>query len=175
MIKEAISVINQMKADGIIGRYAIGGAIGATFYLEPVSTIDLDIFIAVEPQPGEFIISLQPVFDYLKAKNAVPEGEYILFAGWPIQFLVPNSPLVEEALTEAVQTDVDGEPAWVFRPEYLAAIALQLGRAKDKNRLLEFIEQKALDLERFLKIVQNHQLTNKWKQFEQQFLGADNL
>lgn len=174
MIKEAIFVINQMQADGIIGRYAIGEAIGATFYLEPVSTVDLDIFIAVEPQPGQFIISLQPVFDYLKSKNAVPEGEYILIAGWPVQFLVPDSPLVAEALTEAVQSDVDGEPAWVFRPEYLAAIALQTGRAKDKNRLLEFIDQKALDSERFLKIVQKHHLTNKWKQFEQQFLGDDN-
>ncbi|RPJ17161.1 MAG: hypothetical protein EHM30_04395 [Desulfobacteraceae bacterium] len=68
---------------------------------------------------------------------------------------MPDSPLVEEALTEAVQSDVDGEPAWVFRPEYLATIALQTGRAKDKNRLLEFIEQKALDLERFLNIVKS--------------------
>lgn len=174
MIKEAISVINQMQADGIIGRYAIGGAIGATFYLEPVATVDLDIFIAVEPQPGQFMISLQPVFDYLKAKNAVPEGEYILVAGWPIQFLVPDSPLAEEALSEAVQSEVDGEPAWVFRPEYLAAIALQLGRAKDKNRLLEFIEQKALDSELFLQIVHEHHLADKWRRFEQQFSGTDN-
>ena len=80
MIKEAISVINQMLVDGIICRYAIGGAIGATFYLEPVSTVDLDIFIALEPQPGQLLISLQPVYDYLKNKNAVPEGEYILIA-----------------------------------------------------------------------------------------------
>lgn len=174
MIKEAISVINQMQADGIIRHYAIGGAIGATFYLEPVSTMDLDIFITVDPQPGQFIISLQPVFDYLKARNAVQEGEYILIAGWPVQFLAADSPLAEEALSEAVLSDVDGEPAWVLSPEYLAAIALRTGRAKDKNRLLEFIEQKALDLERFLKIVQKHNLMNKWNRFEQQFLGDDN-
>lgn len=173
MIKEAISVINQMLADGIIGRYAIGGAIGATFYLEPVSTVDLDIFIALEPQPGQFLISLQPVYDYLKSKNAVPEGEYILIAGWPVQVLVPNSPLVEEALQEAVESDVEGEPAWVFRPEHLAAIALQTGRGKDKSRLLEFIEQDALDTERFLSLIQKHHLTDKWETFKQQFLGAD--
>jgi hypothetical protein len=173
LIKEAISVINQMQADGIIERYAIGGAIGATFYLEPVSTVDLDIFIAVEPPPGRFIVSLQAVFDYLKSKNFVPEGEYILIAGWPVQFLTPDSPLVAEALIEAVRSDVDGEPAWVFGPEYLAAIALKTGRAKDKNRLLEFIEQKALDMERFLKIVQKHHLANEWKRFEQQFMGGD--
>ena len=35
-IKHTIAAINQMQADGIIERYAIGGAVGATFYLEPV-------------------------------------------------------------------------------------------------------------------------------------------
>ena len=39
-IKEAIAIINRMQADGIIGRYAIGGAVGATFYLEPITTLD---------------------------------------------------------------------------------------------------------------------------------------
>ena len=37
-MKATLQVINQMQADGIISRYAIGGAIGATFYLEPTST-----------------------------------------------------------------------------------------------------------------------------------------
>lgn len=172
MIKEAISVINKMQADGIIKRYAIGGAIGATFYLEPVSTVDLDIFISVNPQPGQLLISLEPVYEYLKANNAVPDGEYIFIAGWPVQILVPNSPLVDEALKEAIESDVDGEPVWIFRPEYLATIALQTGRAKDKSRLLEFIEQNAFDSDQFLKLVQNHRLTDKWKLFKQQFLGS---
>ncbi len=35
-----------MQADGIIGAYAIGGAVGATFYLEPVATLDLDVFVS---------------------------------------------------------------------------------------------------------------------------------
>ena len=43
-IKEVITAINQMEADGIIERYAIGGAVGATFYLEPVATLDLGCF-----------------------------------------------------------------------------------------------------------------------------------
>lgn len=38
-IKEVIVTINQMQADGVIERYAIGGAVGATFYLEPVATL----------------------------------------------------------------------------------------------------------------------------------------
>ena len=31
-----------MRTDGVIGKYAIGGAVGATFYLEPSATLDID-------------------------------------------------------------------------------------------------------------------------------------
>ena len=31
-MKETLAVINQLRADGLIGDYAIGGAVGATFY-----------------------------------------------------------------------------------------------------------------------------------------------
>jgi hypothetical protein len=30
-IKNTIAAINQMQADGVVERYAIGGAVGATF------------------------------------------------------------------------------------------------------------------------------------------------
>jgi tetrahydromethanopterin S-methyltransferase subunit A len=43
-IAQVISTINQMQAEGVIDHYAIGGAVGATFYLEPVATLDVDIF-----------------------------------------------------------------------------------------------------------------------------------
>jgi hypothetical protein len=33
-----------MQADGVIERYAIGRAAGATFYLEPIATLDVDTF-----------------------------------------------------------------------------------------------------------------------------------
>ena len=36
-IQDVIVMLNQMEHDGVIKRYAIGGAVGATFYLEPVS------------------------------------------------------------------------------------------------------------------------------------------
>jgi len=34
-VKQTLEVINNMQADGVIGQYAIGGAVGATFCLEP--------------------------------------------------------------------------------------------------------------------------------------------
>jgi hypothetical protein len=35
-----------MQAEGVIGKYAIGGAVGATFYLEPSATLDVQIFVS---------------------------------------------------------------------------------------------------------------------------------
>src|SRR5437870_3368602 len=152
-IREVIAVVNQMEADGVIDRYAIGGAVGATFYLEPVATLDVDVFVAFNPEPGQLLASPKAIFDYLTARGCSMKGEYVMIAGWPVQFLPPTNPLVEEALAEATEADVEGVPARVFRAEHLAAIALQTGRAKDKARLLQFIEESALDEIRFQEIV----------------------
>lgn len=43
-MKETLQVLNQMVADGVIDGYVIGGAIAATYYLEPIDTDDLDVF-----------------------------------------------------------------------------------------------------------------------------------
>jgi len=145
-IREVIATLNQMEADGVIDRYAIGGAVGATFYLEPVATLDVDVFVASRGEPG-------------------------MIAGWPVQFLPPTTPLVEEALAESREVDVDGVPARAFSAEHLAAIALQTGRAKDKARLLRFVEEGALDAARFQEIVQRHKLVDAWTRFERQFLS----
>lgn len=171
-IQEVIKTINQMQADGVIERYAIGGAVGATFYLEPVATLDVDIFAAFKAEPDSLLTSPQPIFDYLKARGGTMEGEYIIVvAGWPVQFLPPNTPLVEEALALAVQHDVAGASARVFTAEHLAAIALQTGRAKDKARLLQFVESGALDATRFQDALTRHALIAAWQKFERQFLS----
>jgi hypothetical protein len=169
-IKDTIAAINQMQADGVIERYAIGGAVGATFYLEPVATLDVDIFIDFRTEAGNLLASPQPIFDYLKARGGKMDGEYIVIAGWPVQFLPPASPLIEEALAQAVEKDVAGTPARVFTAEHLAAIALQTGRAKDKARLLQFIETGALDPARSQAILSRHGLQEAWQRFEKQFL-----
>jgi len=169
-IAQVISVINQMGADGVVDRYAIGGAVGATFYLEPVSTLDIDIFVAFRSEPGKALASPRPVFDYLTARGGAIQGEYILLHGWPVQFLPPTSPLAEEALAEAVTVDVEGTPVRVFTAEHLAAIALETGRAKDKARLLQFVEAGALEAKRFQAILARHGLVDRWRQFEQTLL-----
>jgi hypothetical protein len=170
-IKETIQAINRMQADGIVERYAIGGAVGATFYLEPVATLDVDIFIDIRSEAGNLLVSPEPIFNYLKTRGGRMEGEYIVIAGWPVQFLPATGPLIEEALAHAVERDVAGTVARVFTAEHLAAIALQTGRAKDKTRLLQFVEAGALDAGRFQDILSRHGLQGAWQHFEKQFLG----
>ncbi len=61
--------------------------------------------------------------------------------------------------------------ALVFTAEHLAAIALQLGRAKDKARVLQFVESGVLDSARFQSIIARHGLESAWARFVQQFLS----
>ena len=170
-IQAVLKTINQMQADGVIDRYAIGGAVGAAFYLEPVATLDVDVFVGLASPPGRLLVSLQPIFDYLKARGARSEGEGMVIAGWPVQFLPAGNPLVAEALDHSVARDVGRSLTRVFTAEHLAAIALQTGRAKDKARLLQFLEAGALDLPRFEAILARHNLTDRWRQFQRQFLS----
>ena len=52
----------------------------------------------------------------------------------------------------------------------MKAIALKTGRAKDKARLLQFVEAGVLESAKFEQLVDRHQLTDKWQKFKQQFL-----
>ena len=161
-------ILRRMELAGVVTRYAIGGAVGATFYLEPVATLDLEVFVAVPPTG--LLIDPSPVFSWLVAQGGTVEGEYIVIAGTPVQILVAGTPLVEEALREAVEETVEGIPVRVFTPEHLAAIALEVGRAKDKARVLQFVEAGVLDATRLEAMLVRHGLLARWETFQRQFL-----
>jgi hypothetical protein len=56
--------------------------------------------------------------------------------------------------------------------EHLVAIALKTGRAKDYTRILQFLEQEAVEQKELSGIFDQHGLTPKWKQFERKFMGG---
>jgi hypothetical protein len=169
-IREVIETIADLQAAGVIGRYAIGGAVAATFYLEPVATLDVDVFVEFHTEPRSRMVSLEPILKYLRDHGCIMQGEHIVIAGWPVQFLPAGTPLLQEALAKAIEKDVDGTPARVFTAEYIAAIALETGRAKDKARVLQFVEADAIDLDRLQEILARHGLAGGWEHFERQFL-----
>jgi hypothetical protein len=54
--------------------------------------------------------------------------------------------------------------------EHLVALALQLGRAKDFSRILQFIEAGVLDTAELDQILARYDLLAKWEQFGDKFL-----
>lgn len=169
-MKETIEVLNRMQADGIIGLYAIGGAVGATFYLEPVATMDIDVFVSFQQSADSPLISLSPMFDYLKKMGCETRGEYVVIGGWPVQFLPPADALGEDALAAAVETAVEGVSTRVMTAEHLVAIALQVGRAKDHARIVQFVESGVLDAGKLDAILTRHGLLEKWANFGHKYL-----
>lgn len=168
-IASVFRILNQMEKDGVIDRYAIGGAVAATFYLEPAATMDVDVFVGIHPSSGGLLLDPRPIFEYLKERSCTMRGEYVMIGGWPVQFLPASPGLIDEALSSAVELDVDGTPVRVFTAMHLAAIALQTGRAKDKARLLEFLEAGLIERETLEGLLLRHGLLDRWQTFEKQF------
>jgi hypothetical protein len=67
-------------------RVLIGGAVGAMHYLEPAATLDVDVFIALPVSKGG-LLSLAPIYEYLKAGGCVEKEEHIVIGEGPLQFL----------------------------------------------------------------------------------------
>ena len=144
-------------------REQVGSPGGAAFYIEPSATEELDAFVVFADQP--LSLSLTPVYAYLVARGAIVDGEHLVIADWPVQFLPATTPLVEEALRGAVRVDVEGQPVPVFTEEHLAAIALETGRLKDKVRLAQFLESRTFDRTRFDALVTRYNLVERWIRF----------
>jgi hypothetical protein len=172
-IRDTFKVLNRMVADGIVGRYAVAGAVAALNYLEPTLTHDVDILISVEEvrdRPKTGLVTLEPIFAYLRAAGyAQFAGEGIVVEGWPVQFLPVASPLDAEGLAQAINIEVDTDegPLLVptLRPEHLVATALRVGRAKDRIRIVEFLENEAVDLKALRSVLQKHNLLEEWRAF----------
>jgi len=171
-MEKTLAVINELEREGLIGRYAIGGAVAATRYIEPIQTYDLDIFVILPVAPSG-LISLTPIYNYLTQRGYAPQGEMIVIEGWPVQFLPVYNPLAEEALEQAIEVEFGSTPTRVFSAEHLAAIMLQTGRPKDHARLIQFFEFKALDRAVLESIVARHGLTSKWENFRRRFLNEN--
>ncbi len=162
-----------MHADGIIKSYAIGGAVAATFYIEPTATYDIDIFVPFQQESGAVLVSLSGIFDYLMRRGYRPAGAHIVIEGWQVQFLPADDSLLGEALEQAVGQAVGETKTRVMTPEHLMAIALRTGRGKDLIRLTQFVENKAFDPVKLNQILERHNLRESWARFKSKYLDAE--
>lgn len=157
---KALTVINSLETEKVIGKYAIGGAIALLFYAEPAVTFDLDIF-CILPQTG-VLIDLGPLYKNLEQKGYLPSGDCVEIEGIPTQFLVPPTELVKEALDNALEKVFAGVPTRVFQYEYLLAIMAETGRAKDKAKILVSLESASPDQAKLDDILSRYGLLDKW-------------
>ena len=164
-MEATLKVLNELEREGVITRYAIGGAVGAIFYMEPFLTYDLDVFVLL-PQTTGGLLTLSPIYEALKRRGCEQEGECLLIEGMPVQFLPAYNPLLEEALAESRETRYAETVTRVLRPEHLAAIMVQTGRDKDRQRFSTFMREAELDADHLRGVLESHQLTerfNTWK------------
>jgi len=160
-LEKAIGVLNTMVSDGIVSGYVIGGAMGALFYTEPFETNDLDIFVAFPED--KLIVTLDPIYDYLKAKGYVVDKEHIIIEGIPVQILPIYDELVSEAAVTALPKKVGQEGVRVMRPEHLLAIMTKLSRPKDRIRVHILLGQATIDTSQLRAILSKYGLTEKWR------------
>lgn len=163
-MKRTLEVLMELERAGVMSRHAIGGAMGATFYAEPVLTFDLDVFVLL-PRTAGGLLTLTPLYDALRARGYTEEGEHVSIEGVTVQFLPAYNPLLEEALREAREVDYEGARARVLRAEHLAAICVQTGRPKDRERVRMLREQAALDEGYLASVLARHDLAAKWRQW----------
>ena len=160
-MEKTLQVLNDLVAQGALSRYAIGGAMGATFYAEPVLTFDLDIFVIL-PQTATGLVTIETLYQELRDHGYTEEGECVNIEGIPVQFLPAHNDLLVDALTEAREVLYDQTPTRVLRAEHLVAIALQTGRDKDRDRVRLLREQANLDSDYLVKLLRRHGLEGKW-------------
>lgn len=163
-MERTLHVLNELERDGILSRYAIGGAMGAMFYIEPLLTFDLDIIVLLPETKGR-LLTLAPLYEALRAKGYAEEGECVVIEGVPVQFLPAYNALLEEALQNARTMSYESTSTKVLGAEHLVAICLQTGRTKDRERVRILQEEADLDSVYLSEILRRHQLEGKWKEW----------
>ena len=158
--------LEQLLQEGILTRYAIGGATAAGFHGEPLATRDVDVFVFLDPPPGSILVTLDPIFRRLNELgfNQFDE-EGLLIHDLPVQFLSAAPGLESEAVEQAMILEWENHTLRVMRPEHLAAIALSVGRPKDRARLVYLAELPDFNFPAFREILSRHQLSNRWQQW----------
>ena len=154
-LADALRAANGLVAAGLVEDWALGGALAAIYYVEPFTTYDADIFFI--PKDKGLAAGIPAIYAHLQAQGWQVEREHLLIRGFPVQFLAAGG-LTEEAVRAAEQLDYEGVPAKVFRAEHIVAIAASVGRAKDKARIEQMLQQADLDKTYLAEVLQRHKL-----------------
>lgn len=166
-MREVAELLNDMRDAGIIVNYALFGAVAQMRYTEVVATLDADVLVGTAE--SERLDPLTDIYRFCAGKGYQAEGEAVRVGAWPVQFIPAFSPLTREAMEQADTADFEGVPFRVVRAEYLAVIALSVGRAKDFTRILALLESGSVSRDEIARLAARHGLREAWKRFETRF------
>jgi len=166
-MKDVATVLNAMRTAGIILDYAVFGAVAQMRYTESVATLDADILVAVPDDSPLDLLS--PIYRYCRERGYQPEGEAIRIGLWPVQFVPVFDDITRAALAHAVEAEFEGVTLRVVSADYLAVIALSVGRSKDHARVLALLESGATTEEEIGSLAAQHALEGAWAQFRRRF------
>jgi hypothetical protein len=164
-MEQTIRILNELADRKLIESYAIGGATAAFFYSEAVVTEDLDAFVLIAEPPGA-LLTLTPVYEYLKARGAIEQREHLIIAGTLVQIIPAYDALAEEAVRQAVESEIGQTVTRVMRAEHLIAVALKTGRTKDHARIALLLEEAEIDSALLTDILFRHDLMHRWDRFK---------
>jgi len=156
-LADVFQVLAEMRSAGVVRDYAVGGATAVLFYAEPARTYDLDVFILL-PQSESGLAPLATIFEWTASRGFSPLKEHVLIHGVPEQFLPAHNSLVEEAIAGARELDYEGVMVRVIDPDHLAALALQAGGARRRERAWQLLESGVLDRSRLRALLERHRI-----------------
>lgn len=154
----ALAAVNDLKREGVVGDYAIGGAMALVFWSEPAATFDLDVFVLL-PADG-MLVSLDPVYSWARRRGYAEQAEHILIDGVPVQVIPAHNQLAEEAIASAADLNYSDVPVRVIRPEYLIAMALEPSARTHKRlaRVGALLDEGAADRALLAEILERYKL-----------------
>src|SRR3954469_12273844 len=84
-LADVLRAANELVSAGLIKDYALGGALAAIYYTEPITTYDADIiFVASDKTLSAGIAA---IYSHLQSKGWGVEREHLLIGNFPVQFL----------------------------------------------------------------------------------------
>ncbi|HEX6640684.1 MAG TPA: hypothetical protein VF215_06200 [Thermoanaerobaculia bacterium] len=63
----ALAAIRELKEEGVVTEYAVGGAMAHAFWSEPTTTFDLDVFVLL--QSSGIITDLGPIYEWARKRG----------------------------------------------------------------------------------------------------------
>jgi predicted nucleotidyltransferase len=128
---EAFKVLNGLKRRKVIRDYVVIGAVGATNYMEPVFTEDIDVVVLVDTDE-----EYRRTFAAIAQQTEAQDGMHQVLGGVPVQ-LFPSTimPLYRDTLEGALQVRFGNLRVKFASAEHLILLYLLAFRERDHLRV----------------------------------------